>query len=128
MISQDKITKILNNLRLLSSITPGKTLSTSTMTVINHNVCSSIWRMYSCENRVETLAYIRHILIEVILTLKSSIEEADLYEILISLKTALIGISYLKETYKGDQYTIADIDSVIRLVDEYDISLVLDDV
>src|ERR1700722_12616461 len=91
--------KIICDLEVLSKLSPGLTLSTSTMTIINHETWSgSLWRTYARENRKDTISFIKSIFTEAIsiLELNYSQELAD------AVKTALKGFSSLKETYKGD--------------------------
>src|ERR1700738_2813217 len=55
--------KVILDLNLLASIKPGQTISTSTMTLINHGSWStSFWRRYKGETRNDTLACITRIL------------------------------------------------------------------
>ncbi len=105
--------EIQNILKKLASLKPGFTLSTTTMTVLNHNSwTSSFWRFYYGENRNEMLISIRKILNDAI-ELLSKTHSLDLKEDVIA---ALKGISVLKETYHGDYYTIAEIDRIITNV------------
>jgi hypothetical protein len=117
MLSQDRISKLLGDLKILSSLTPGKTISESTMSVIDHNTWSgTFWRTYAGENRKQTVAYVKGILLEALSILKLYDGNSYNNEIFISLETATRGFAFLKETYKGDYYIIADIDSIIESI------------
>ncbi len=108
-MSDKKIT-IISNLKILASLTPGQTLSTSSMTIIDHNAwSSSLWRSYARENRKDTITFIKGIFIEAVSILK-------LYpckELFDNFEPAFKGFLNLKETYKADYYTIAEIDRII---------------
>lgn len=111
---------IINNLTILASLTPGNTLSTSTMTVINHGTWSgSIWRTYSKENRKETIFHIKRIFLEALTYLKVNITDGltdSCKNIIIGIEIALKGIVSLKDTYAGDYYAIADINAISESV------------
>ena len=107
--------KIVSDLKILATITPGKTLSTSTMTIIDHKAwSSSFWRTYSGENRKMTIFSIKKIFLQAL----SIIESYESCELLEHIKLALIGVSNLKETYKNDYYTISDIDHMLNEIEE----------
>lgn len=117
MIGQDKITQVITNLKVLSSITPGKTLSTSTMTLVDHASWSgAIWRTYSGENREETIATIKRILQEALSILKLLPDSMSRNDLLISLNTALMGVLSLKDTYKGNYYTVGEINDIVDIM------------
>lgn len=111
MSGQDKRDKILSDLRQLSLLEPGKTLSVSTMTVVDHGSwSSSIWRRYAREDRKQTLAHIRAIFSEAL----SLLELAPSTDLANSFEPALRGVSHLKETYRGDYYVIGEINRIIE--------------
>src|SRR3972149_10231129 len=103
MSGQDKKNRIISDLSIIASLTPGKTLSNSTMTVIDHNTwSSSIWRRYAGEDRKNTIGTIKGILTEA--TSFCNLSPSD--EIIVNIEASLTGFSSLKETYKGDYYLI----------------------
>ena len=60
---QENKNKIVQNLTLLGSLTAGKTLSTSSLSVIDHNSwSSSIYRAYTGEDRKKTFTLCQSIL------------------------------------------------------------------
>lgn len=123
MSEQDRKIKLLYNLNVISTLTPGYVLSTSSMTIIDHNSWrTSFWRRYAGENRKDTIAFIKSIFVEAL----SLISYSPVYcpqhlqcncvlrqNIIDGIKCALKGFSCLKETYKGDYYAIAEIDQII---------------
>lgn len=112
MSGQDRIGKIISDLKVLSLLSTGQTLSSSTMTIIPHNAwSSSVWRRYAGEDRKQTIAHIKGIFTEAITILKFNYN----LDIVNSLEPAIKGFSSLKETYKGDYYTIAEIDRIIEI-------------
>jgi len=112
-MSQDRIIRLLSDLNVLASLRPGLTLSTSTMSVIDHNSwSSSLWRTYNNENRKDTIGFIKTILTEAISILQLNFSN----DLLIAIELALNGFSHLKETYKGDYYTIAEINTIINTI------------
>ena len=73
MSEQDHKIKLLYDLNVISKITPGHILSTSTMTIIDHNAWStSVWRRYARENRQDTIKVIRSIFVEALSIIKIS--------------------------------------------------------
>lgn len=103
--------KIIGDLVILASITPGKTFSPSSMSIIDHNSWSTtFYRRYNGENRKNSIAHIRGIFIEAL-----NIYSLDpCNDIIDNINEALKGILNLKETYKGDYYTIAEIDRIVN--------------
>ena len=107
MSNNDKYHKIILELNIVSNLSSGKTLSTSSMSIIDHTYwSSSIWRTVSGENRQNTISHIKGILNESILLLELNYNE-DLSS---ALNSSLNGFLSLKDTYKGDYYLIADIE------------------
>lgn len=119
-LNQDRITKVLSDLKVLSLLTPGKTLSESTMTIIDHKSwAASAWRIYAHETRTQTVAHINTILLEASSILQLSMENDHNRDLFISLETAIRGVGFLKETYKGDYYIISEIDAIIGVIKKH---------
>ena len=118
MSEQDHKIKLLYDLNVISKITPGHILSTSTMTIIDHNAWStSVWRRYARENRQDTIKVIRSIFVEALSIIKiSSINCPTRKSIINHVIAALKGFNFLKDTYQGDYYTIGEIDQIISTV------------
>lgn len=120
MSNTDRVTRITNDLNVISSLIPGSTLSTSTMTIVDHNAWSgSFWRTYARENRTETIIHIKRIFSEAVSILKINFQdrEMDYYkDIIVSVETAITGVISLKDTYKGDYYTISEIESIVAAI------------
>jgi hypothetical protein len=115
MIGQDRINNIINQLKIISGLTPGKTLSTSTMTIIDHNTWSgSAWRTYAGENRKQTIMQIKAIFTEALSIIKLSSNRENNKDVVISIEMGLYGVNSLKETYKDDYYIISEIDDMIN--------------
>jgi hypothetical protein len=103
--------KILSFLKIVSLLTSGYTLSTSTMTIIDHNAWgTSIWRKYAGEDRIQSIEYIRHIFDDALSFLNKKYS-LDLIE---GIKSALKGFASLKETYKDSYSIIGKIDYIIE--------------
>lgn len=103
----------IRNLAIISTITSGKTLCVTSMTVVSHNSwSSSFYRTYNGENRKNTLETIKRIILEGIELSNKFPEEQVYYHI----ENALIGLSNLKETYKDDFYIVSDIDTFLETV------------
>jgi hypothetical protein len=102
--------KILSDLNVITSLTEGMTLSSSSMTVIPHKSWStSIWRLYSGENRKETIKTIKDIFARALIcyTMNPSEKMEN------ALREALQGLETLRDTYKGDYYSCVDITNFI---------------
>lgn len=115
--TDDRIIQIINNLNVVSQLKPGSTLSTSTMTIVDHTAWSgSVWRTYAGENRNQTIACIKRVFLEALTILKiNNQEESNSYrDVKIGLETGILGLLSLKETYKGDYYLIGEIDTIIE--------------
>lgn len=98
---------IIPDLKVIGLITPGMTLSTTTMTLVNHKTWSgAAWRRYSGENRKITVDFIRDLLNEAFDS--ESSEELDF-----AIENALTGVNNLKETYKDDQNIIIELDLIL---------------
>ncbi len=105
--------KIISDLSVIAKLEPGKTLSSSTMTVIDHNAWStSIWRLSTGENRKNTITTINHILLDAISIYQITPDQNLLHHIMLALR----GFETLKETYTGDYYTIGDITQIIKTI------------
>lgn len=110
---KDKRDRIVSELKMVAALTPGETISTSTMSIIRHDSWStSFWRKYSRENRHKTISYVRDLLTEAIDNFKINRDD----ELLNNIEQALIGVSELKETYKGDLTTVDEIESIISQI------------
>lgn len=102
MSDSNSTLKILSNLNIIATLTIGKTLSTTSMQVIDHNSwATSIWRKYRKENRAITIDKIKEIINDGMSILESLPSE----EIITSLINALNGFETLADTYKSDYYT-----------------------
>jgi hypothetical protein len=109
------VLKIISDLNVIGTLSAGKTLSSTSMTVIDHNSWSGmLWRTYSGENRKSTIIKIEEVLNEAMFLLEAaySSELAD------SLEQALRGFETLTQTYKGDYYTDAKIHQIIDGINE----------
>ena len=96
---QSDISKIISNLNVIGTLSAGKTLSETSMTVIEHNSWSGmLWRTYNRENRKGTMNKIEEVLNEATFLLEASYSP----ELVTSLNQALIGFETLTQTYKGD--------------------------
>lgn len=102
--------QIISDLKVISCLKPGKTLSTSTMTVIDHGSwATTFWRTYKGENKKETVNFIKNIFDNAVKTFQDNGSE----DLLKQINDALEGFETLKETYKGYTTTIKDIDDII---------------
>lgn len=107
---KDNTEKIISNLLLLSTLEAGKTLSTSSLTIIDHGSwSSSFWRRYSGENRALTIEFIKGIFLDAINCLDSNYSQ----ELFDKILNALAGFASLKETYKDDATIVAEINNII---------------
>lgn len=115
--NEEGIVRIIADLQVLASLSAGKTLSPSTMTILDHNSWSgAVWRTYSGENRKQTLSHIKKIFDDALFLIASEdFSQPAFEEILSMFDLAVAGVSTLKETYKGDFYTIADLESMITV-------------
>jgi len=112
MTEQDKNNRIISDLRKLSQLQAGKTLSISDMSIVDHNTwTSTFWRTYSGEDRQKAKDKIGDIIREAL----SVLETNPTTDLLNSFEAALIGIGHLKETYRGDYYFIAEINRIIKI-------------
>ena len=115
MSDQNSTLKILSDLNVIGTLSAGKTLSTTSMQVIDHNSWTgSIWRKYTGENRATTIDKIKGILNEAIFALETGASE----EFETSLVNALNGFETLIETYKGDYYTQNNIQKTLDNIRE----------
>ena len=107
-----EIDQIISNLEVIKSIVPGKTLSTSTMTLIDHKTWSTAgWRWYAGESRKTTIAFIDAIFIGAINYI-TKIDSSKSMTVISSIKAALDGFMNLRETYSGDAATITEIEKI----------------
>ena len=100
----DKYNKLLSDLEILASIQEGQTLSTSNMTVVDHNSYSTaFWRSLTGENRQLVISTVRNILTQA-LSYQERHYSNDLYQSVIS---AIAGVHNLSGTYgkRNDQVT-----------------------
>ena len=94
---------------MLATLQPGQTLSSTSMTIIDHNTWStSLWRTYSGESRKATIGFIKTIFIEALHLCESE------PELISEIEAALQGFNNLKETYAGDYPTIGEIETIIN--------------
>lgn len=104
---------VLNDLQLLSSLTAGKTLSSSTKTIVFHDSWSTaIWRRYARESRADTLTCIQNIFNNAFKLLEGKVLY-DFYPVSTSLDNALIGVSSLVETYRSDPAMVNSLNALI---------------
>ena len=113
MSGQDRIVKIISDLKVLSLLRVNQTLSTSSMTIIPHNAwSSSVWRRYAGEDRKQTISFIKGIFVEALAILKFNPSQ----NVFDCIEPALKGFASMKETYRGDYYTIAEVDHIIETI------------
>lgn len=113
MSGQDRKQRILSDLKIVSSLQSGQTLSASTMTVIAHGSwSSSMWRKYAGESRKDTISSIKNIFMEAILILETNPSQ----DLIFAIDEGLKGFNNLKETYQGDYLTIVEINRIISEV------------
>lgn len=112
IIGDKQKSKIIENLRILSEIEIGDTLSTSTMKKIHHNSwSSSLWRTYAGENRSDTVQYIKGLLNETIFVMEFCDDELC-FLLHDELEKALKGVLNLSVTYERDYYTVSEIERI----------------
>ena len=110
---QSSTIKIVSDLNVIGTLSVGKTLSASSMAIVDHNSWTgALWRTYSRENRTTTMAKIEEILNDAVFALETnySIELAS------ALDKALLGFETLTETYKGDYYTFGKVRQIIEKI------------
>jgi hypothetical protein len=131
---EKRVNKLLSDLAVIATILPGQTLSSSTMTVIDHRAWSTmLWRTYTSENRSSSINVIKGILEETVLlcdllvglntsqgsrtssiTDNHSIDQAN--KLINAVKLAITGFANLRETYQNDYYHIGIINRTIDTV------------
>lgn len=102
----DLYDKIILNLQIVGSIQEGQTLSTGTMTIVDHDSLSTaFWRSLTGENRQHVITTIRNILIQAM----SYLERHYLDELYNKIKEAIDGVRNLALTYdkRNDKLTSA---------------------
>ena len=98
-IDPDKTT-LLDLLHIIGTITQGYTLSPTSRTVIPHGTWSTAaWRWVKSEKRSTTVNFISDNIRD---ALRRFQEDPETWRE--PLREAAVGITYLKETYAGDQY------------------------
>ena len=104
MAEQNSMLKIISDLNVISKLTAGKTLSTTSMQIIDHGSWSgALWRRYNGEKRSITVDKIRDILNDAMFALEMATSTSS--ELETSLEGALIGFTTLIDTYDGDYHT-----------------------
>lgn len=102
--------EIISNLKIIASLQPGKTLSTTTMTIINHDSwLTPLWRGLMREDKDETITFIKNYLFKVLD--KYHVDKDK--DILDTLYEALDGFANLKSTYAGYSDVTNRIDNII---------------
>ena len=105
--------KIIKQLKLISSLQDGQTLSTSSETIIPHNAWSTtFWRTYYSEDRKKSIEYIKNAFENALILYKED------PSIKINIDNALIGLKNLKLTYKSDHDTRGIIAQIINDTNE----------
>lgn len=113
MSGQDRKVRIIADLKVLSILSRGQTLSPSTMTPVYHDSWStSLFRARAGEDRTKTIAHIKGIFTEALSILSIDCDQ----DILNHMEPALKGFAVLKDTYRRDYYTMAEIDRIIDSV------------
>lgn len=92
----------IDRLRLISSIRPGQTLSTSTMTIVSHRSWKTSYsRRWAGDNRIKT----RETISEIVTTGLEDIRDIpDVYVEL--LEDVALSLQFLAQTYEGDSDTV----------------------
>jgi len=102
-------TPLSEKVDLIGQIVPGKTISTSTTSLVDHSSWfTSLSRTYWRESRNETLAWIETVLVDGVMAEDIRPDQ---------IERALLGLENLKKTYKNDFYTIAEISRLISKID-----------
>jgi hypothetical protein len=109
MSGQDIKLRILSDLKIISEIRSGYTLSPTTMSIIDHNSWStSFWRSYSGETRKNTIATIKTIFNDAIRLL----EIDPTQELILAIDEGLRGFGNLRDTYREDYLLIAELNRI----------------
>lgn len=127
MEDQTRQIKIINDLNVIAKLAPGFSLSTNGgLSIIDHRSWySTISRFYYQENRTNSIAYIKGILIEALALIELTNDRCLVHrdctcitrqDIINHLPSAIKSFTYLKDTYKGDYYAISEIDKIIEHV------------
>lgn len=104
--TQRKQSVLISQLNVIASLSPGTTLSTTTMTVVDHNTWStSVWRRYAGEGHEETVQFIKSLFADSIVQCTA----APSWDLLNAMESAVKGFLTMKITYQGHYYTIANI-------------------
>ena len=102
--------ELLKNLEVISQITPGKTLSVSTMSVVDHNSWSSaVTRRINGESRNKSIIHIKFLLLEAVSFYKLT---QDL-EIRDAISSAIDGFNNLTLTYETDTKSVDEIKQIV---------------
>jgi hypothetical protein len=110
MSGQDRKQRIISDLKIIGSLQPNQTLSSSTMSIIDHGTwSSSLWRKYAGESRKDTINFIRNIFLDAI----AIFEIDESHELILAIDEGVRGFTNLEETYRGDYLTIAEIHKII---------------
>lgn len=109
---------IHDKLKLLSKLDVGKTLSSSSLEILDHNAWSTtFWRKYAGESRSDTLNAISKIFKEALVEFsdreKTILEQLELKE---EINRAIEGVRNLKVTYKADANVILQVEGIISEV------------
>lgn len=101
--------KILSDLKTVSLIKPGQTLSMKDMSIVDHTSwAGALSRFRNREDHTKTISGIESIF-EATLTLLKTVFDVEVSQ---SLEAALKGFENMKETYKGKYYIIGDINRI----------------
>jgi hypothetical protein len=105
---------IVSALAQLSTLQAGQTISvgkSGNVTISKHRTWGEMVGYRNTDHRKQALAYIRGIFTQALTLLRTNPSD----DLMNSFEPALKGVITLKETYKGDFYTIAEIDRIIDL-------------
>ena len=103
---------IFNNLKLLSDLTPGYTISDTDKCIVKHGTwTTSMLRRYKGESRYSMLHFINNIMTEAVdYYINNGLPE----NICNCISDAIAGIYSLKETYKNDETFKGNIDTMVE--------------
>lgn len=115
---------ILSRLRFISKIGPNQKVDVSSLTFMEHNLYTRIYRtVYNCETKYTTLNFIRSAiddsitLAEFCLSNGKNVHLEIFKQVIECLREVKVGLSNLTGTYKSYPSYISDIQSLISLVD-----------
>jgi hypothetical protein len=102
--------KIVSDLKVLSRLRSGQTLSTSSMSIMEHNTWGTwMYRRFSRESKTETVNFV----VNLLTTALEFAENNKDYEIINLIKDSLSGFMSLQDTYKDDQVIVEKIANIV---------------